>query len=187
MGFAIAAAATAAGASVSLISGPTSLRPPANVELIPVNTAVEMFREVELATLDAHVLIMAAAVADFRPEVKSEQKLKKKSGQEFMDIRLVRNPDILGSIDRPNLLKIGFAAETEDLIENATRKLEAKRLGIIVANDAEATIGASESTATILTSDGQVMPLPRMSKANLATEIIDIATTILDHENRVSR
>ncbi|HLL49923.1 MAG TPA: bifunctional phosphopantothenoylcysteine decarboxylase/phosphopantothenate--cysteine ligase CoaBC [Thermomicrobiales bacterium] len=187
MGFALAAAATAASASVSLISGPTSLRPPPNVELIPVNTAVEMFREVELATLDAHVLIMAAAVADFRPEVKSEQKLKKKSGQEFMDIRLVRNPDILGSIDRPNLLKIGFAAETEDLIENATRKLETKRLDIIVANDAEATIGADESMATILTSDGRIMPLRRMSKANLATEIIDIATAMLDHENRVSR
>jgi phosphopantothenoylcysteine decarboxylase/phosphopantothenate--cysteine ligase len=104
-----------------------------------------------------------------------------------MDIRLVRNPDILASIDRPNLLKIGFAAETEDLLENAARKLETKHLSIIVANDAEATIGASESTATILTSDGDVRPLPRMSKANLATEIIDIASTMLDHGNQLQR
>ena len=187
MGFALATAATAAGASVTLISGPTSLRPPPNVELNFVITTAEMLREVELATVDADVLIMAAAVADFRPEVKSERKLKKQSDQEFMDIRLVRNPDILASIDRPNLFKIGFAAETEDLLENAARKLEAKRLGIIVANDAEATIGASESTATILTSAGDVMPLPRMSKANLATEIIAIAATMIDHENRLLR
>jgi phosphopantothenoylcysteine decarboxylase/phosphopantothenate--cysteine ligase len=187
MGFALAIAAAAAGGRVTLISGPTSLRPPPAAKFVRVTTAAEMHREVELAPADADVLIMAAAVADFRPEFTSDRKLKKKADQEIMDIRLVRNPDILASIDRPNLLKIGFAAETEDHLENAARKLAAKHLSIIVANDAEATIGAAESTATILTSDGDVKPLPRMSKAKLATEIIAAASELLDHENRLPR
>jgi phosphopantothenoylcysteine decarboxylase / phosphopantothenate---cysteine ligase len=184
MGYALTAAARSAGATVTLISGPTTLRPPWGVEFIEVSTALEMQREVERATVDADMLIMAAAVADFRPEIRSERKLKKLTNQEFMDIRLVRNPDILASIDRPNLLKIGFAAETEDLVENAKQKLEAKKLAIIVANDAELTIGASSSAATILTADGDVMALPWMSKSNLASKIIDAATNMLSRMER---
>ena len=184
MGYALAAAARSAGATVTLISGPTALRPPWGVELIEVSTAVEMPREVERATVDADMLIMAAAVADFRPETRSERKLKKHADQEFMDVRLVRNPDILASINRPNLLKVGFAAETEDLVENAKGKLEAKQLAIIVANDADLTIGASSSAATILTSDGDATALPSMNKSSLASKIIDAATNMLNREER---
>ena len=184
MGYALAAAAMSAGATVTLISGPTRLQPPWGAEFIQVTTAVEMQREVERATFDADILIMAAAVADFRPEVRSERKLKKQADQEFMDVRLVRNPDILASVDRPNLLKVGFAAETEDLIENAKGKLEAKRLAIVVANAAQLTIGASSSMATILTSEGDVTALPSMSKSSLAGKVIDAATTMLNRWER---
>jgi phosphopantothenoylcysteine decarboxylase / phosphopantothenate---cysteine ligase len=180
MGYALAAAATAAGAEVTLVSAETTLRPPSGATLVPVNTAIEMHHAVEQATVGADVLIMAAAVADFRPETSSRRKLKKTADQEHLDIRLVRNPDILASIDRPNLLKIGFAAETDDHLQNAARKLEVKGLAMIVANDAEATIGAPSSTATILTATGGVTALPMMSKEALATEIIAMVAGLLD-------
>jgi phosphopantothenoylcysteine decarboxylase/phosphopantothenate--cysteine ligase len=180
MGYALAAAALAAGAEVTLISAGTTLRPPLGAALVNVSTSNEMHLAVEQATLHADVLIMAAAVADFRPETSSPRKLKKNAGQEFLDVRLVRNPDILASITRPNLLKIGFAAETENLLENAAQKLQAKGLAMIVANDAESTIGAASSTATILTADGGVTALPTMSKDALAVEIVAKMTDLLD-------
>jgi phosphopantothenoylcysteine decarboxylase/phosphopantothenate--cysteine ligase len=96
---------------------------------------------------------------------------------------LVRNPDILASITRPNLLKVGFAAETENLLENAAQKLQAKGLAMIVANDAEATIGAASSTATILTADGGVTELPTMSKEALAAEIVAMIVDLLGSGN----
>lgn len=180
MGYALAAAATVAGAEVTLISAETTLPPPHCTTLVHVSTALDMLHAVEKATIGADVLIMAAAVADFRPETSSRRKLKKTADQEYLDIRLVRNPDILASIDRPNLLKVGFAAETDDHLENAARKLKAKSLAMIVANDAEATIGASSSTATILTAHGEVTALPMMSKEALATEIIALVAGLLD-------
>lgn len=180
MGYALAATAMSAGAEVTLISGETTLRPPNGVNLINVNTASEMHHAVEQATLDADALIMAAAVADFRPETQSLQKLKKTAGQEHLDLRLVRNPDILASIDRPNLVKIGFAAETDDLLKNAAQKLNAKGLDMIIANEAESTIGAPNSTATILTADGGISALPTMSKEALSVEIVAILADLLD-------
>jgi phosphopantothenoylcysteine decarboxylase/phosphopantothenate--cysteine ligase len=187
MGYALAAAATAAGAEVTLISAETTLPPPNGAALVHVSTALEMHQAVEQATIGADVLIMAAAVADFRPESSSPRKLKKSADQEYLDIRLVRNPDILASIDRPNLLKVGFAAETDDHLENAARKLEAKGLAMIVANDAEATIGASSSTATILTAHGEATALPTMSKEALATEIIVLVAGLLDRAKSHTR
>ena len=180
MGYALAAAAKASGADVTLISGETTLRPPHGVELIRVVTATEMHHAVEQATFSADALVMAAAVADFRPETKSQQKLKKTAGQEYIDVRMVRNPDILASIVRPNLLKVGFAAETADHLENAAQKLDAKGLDMIIANDAVATIGAANSTATILTSDGGVVSLPTMGKESLAAEIVAMVADLLD-------
>jgi phosphopantothenoylcysteine decarboxylase/phosphopantothenate--cysteine ligase len=179
MGYALAAAAMAAGAHVTLISGETALRPPHGANLVRVKTATEMHLAVVQATLSADALIMAAAVADFRPETLSPGKIKKTEGQNYFDLRLVRNPDILAAIDRPNLLKVGFAAETDDLLENAARKLEAKGLAMIVANDAESTIGAPNSTATILTANGEVTALPTMSKEALAVEIVKIVADLL--------
>jgi phosphopantothenoylcysteine decarboxylase/phosphopantothenate--cysteine ligase len=187
MGYALAAAATAAAAEVTLVSAETTLPPPHGAALVHVSTALEMQHAVEQATIGADVLIMAAAVADFRPETSSQRKLKKSADQEYLDIRLVRNPDILASIDRPNLLKVGFAAETDDHLENAARKLEAKGLAMIVANDAEATIGASSSTATILTAHGEVTSLPTMSKEALATEIIVLIAGLLDRAKSDTR
>ena len=180
MGYELAAAALAAGAEVALISGATTLRPPGGATLARVETATEMHRAVEQATVGADALIMAAAVADFRPETSSRRKLKKTAGQEYLDVRLVRNPDILASISQPNLLKVGFAAETDDHLENAAQKLESKGLAMIIANDAEATIGAPSSKATILTADGEVTALPTMSKEALAAEIVAKVAGLLD-------
>jgi phosphopantothenoylcysteine decarboxylase / phosphopantothenate---cysteine ligase len=183
MGFALAAAAVAEGADVTLISGPTALRPPNGATLVNVDTAMEMYRAVEQATVKADALVMAAAVADFRPETSSPRKIKKSGGQQHLDLRLVRNPDILTSITRLNLLKIGFAAETENLLENAALKLDAKGLAMIVANDAESTIGAASSTATILTADGGVTALPTMSKQALAAEIVGMIADLLSRRD----
>jgi phosphopantothenoylcysteine decarboxylase/phosphopantothenate--cysteine ligase len=182
MGYALATAALAAGADVTLISGETRLRPPIGAALVYATTAMEMKQAVEQATRGADALIMAAAVADFRPESRSQQKLKKTVGQDYLDLRLVRTPDILASIERPNLLKIGFAAETDNLLENAAQKLTAKGLAMIVTNDAESTIGAPNSTATVLTAEGGVISLPTMSKETLATEIIEMIADIFDRE-----
>jgi phosphopantothenoylcysteine decarboxylase/phosphopantothenate--cysteine ligase len=182
MGYALAAAALAAGADVTLISGQSSLSPPSGAALIRVNTAAEMHHAVDNATLDANALIMAAAVADFRPKTHSPQKIKKTADQPDLDLRLVRTTDILASVNRPNLLKIGFAAETDNLLENAAQKLTAKGLAMIVANDAESTIGAPNSTATVLTAEGGVISLPTMSKETLAMEIIEMIADKFDRK-----
>ncbi len=182
MGYALAAAAQAAGADVTLITAETNLRPPTGAELVHVNTAAEMHHAVDQATLGANALIMAAAVADFRPETESSRKLKKTPDQQYLDFRLVRTTDILASIERPHLLKIGFAAETDNLIENATQKLASKALDMIVANDAVSTIGAPTSAATIITGNGEVTPLPTMSKETLAAKIVEMIADMLDSE-----
>ena len=122
---------------------------------------------------------MAAAVADYRPETVAGRKIKKRPGEDTLDLRLVRNPDILATIRRPGLVKIGFAAETEDLLDNARRKLEDKGLAMIVANDATATIGQPDSEATIIRRDRAPRPLPRMDKAAVAAEIADEVADLL--------
>jgi len=182
MGYALAAAAVAAGAEVTLISGETNLSPPSGVAFVPVSTAAEMHHAVDQATSGARVLIMAAAVADFRPETPSPRKLQKTADQQHLDLRLVRTADILASVDGPNLLKVGFAAETDDLIENARQKLAAKGLDMIIANDADSTIGAATSTATILTADGEVNSLPTMNKESLAAVIVEMIADVVDRK-----
>lgn len=185
MGYAIAEAAITAGAEVTLITGPSSVAAPASAHVVPVETALGMLAAVEDAVRDADILVMAAAVADFRPESPHPGKIKKERGQEHLDVRLVRNPDILASIDQPGLVKIGFAAETENLIANAAAKLAAKKLAMIVANDAATTIGADHSTATFLLADGTVRELPRLSKRALATEIIRAAAALRGSPRRL--
>jgi phosphopantothenoylcysteine decarboxylase / phosphopantothenate---cysteine ligase len=179
MGYAIARAAAEAGAGVTLVSGPVALAPPVGVERISVETASEMQSAIVAATHDADLLIMAAAVSDFRPEHASARKIKKETGQDHLDLRLVRNPDILASLDRPALVRVGFAAETDDLLANARKKLDAKRLDAIVANDAVATIGAETSKATILTRDGEDLSLPPLPKTELAAEIVRLGARLL--------
>ncbi len=173
MGVAIAEAAFDAGATVTTVVGPTVIAPPAVGDAVRIESAREMADAVETACQGADVLIMAAAVADFRPESAATSKIKKGPGTDAPVIALTRNPDILASIDQPGLVKIGFAAETDDLLANAADKLRRKGLAMIVANDAVATIGSGESQATLLYREGEPEPLPAMSKTELARVLVD--------------
>jgi phosphopantothenoylcysteine decarboxylase/phosphopantothenate--cysteine ligase len=172
MGYAIAAAARDRGASVTLISGPATAQPPPAVTLIRVETALDMQHEVVSAIASADLLIMNAAVADFRPATASEHKIKKGDDEE-LTIRLVRNPDILASIaHRRDLVKIGFAAETHDLLTYAREKLERKGLDMIVANEAVASIGAEDIQMILIDAQG-VERLPQLPKPVAAERLLD--------------
>ncbi|MDP9470087.1 MAG: bifunctional phosphopantothenoylcysteine decarboxylase/phosphopantothenate--cysteine ligase CoaBC [Chloroflexota bacterium] len=181
MGYALAQAAIDRGAEVTLITT-TTLSPPVSAAIVAVETAEQMRAAVEQAITGADVLIMAAAVADFRPDQPQQRKIKKRPDQHVMDLRLTQNPDIVASIDRPGLLKVGFAAETDDLVANARAKLTAKGLAMIVANDVVDTIGSAESVATIILPDRPLDELPRMSKQRLAAEIVARLLPLLDPE-----
>lgn len=174
MGVALAVAAADRGAEVTLIAGPTVAQTPPGMNVVRITSALELQEAVETAIDQADALIMAAAVADFRPETAMDRKVKKTDDEDNWTIRLVKNPDILASVQRDKLLKIGFAAETDDLVENAQGKLERKGLAMIIANDAVATIGSPNSAATIITRGGGTPEaLPEMSKTALASEIMD--------------
>ena len=178
MGYAIAQSAIDQGATVTLVSGPTLLKPPYGAHFVSVETADEMAGAVRDACEAADALIMAAAVADFRPATTQSSKIKKGDKNEPSVIELTRNPDILASIDRPGLIKIGFAAETDDLIENATDKLKRKGLAMIVANDAVKTIGSALSTATFILPYGEPEELPMMDKSAVADAILERVTRL---------
>lgn len=172
MGYALAAAARDRGAAVTLISGPATAEPPAAVALVRVETALEMQAAVTAAIDHADLLIMNAAVADFRPETAAERKIKKGDDQE-LTIRLVRNPDILGGIAaRRDLVKVGFAAETHDLLAYARDKLDRKGLDMIVANEAIASIGADDIQLTLLDAQGATR-LPLLEKSVAAEMLLD--------------
>ena len=132
------------------------------------------------AVQHADALVMAAAVADYAPAEVSEQKIKKTGAT--LNIALKRNPDILGSLAEmklPGLVRIGFAAETQDLLENAREKLGKKRLDMIVANDAVASIGSDESALTLIKRDGTAEALPPMPKEESARIIVERLTALL--------
>jgi phosphopantothenoylcysteine decarboxylase/phosphopantothenate--cysteine ligase len=179
-GFAIAAAAQAAGADVTLISGPVELDDPPGVAVIPVESARDMLRQVE-AALPVDIAIFAAAVADWRVAHEGEQKLKKTSAG-MPPLHLVENPDILATIshrsDKRPPLVIGFAAETEHLIENARTKLARKGCDWIVANDVSPTtgvMGGDRNTVHLLTRHGEDVSVdswPVMTKEEVAAELI---------------
>jgi len=178
-GYALAQAALDAGADVTLVSAPTTLTPPVGVDTIPICTAREMEEAVLLSSRTADVLIMAAAVADFRPRHSVPQKIKKGSGA--LSIELEQTGDILSlvkdqraSAKHPRMV-IGFAAETQNLLENASSKLAAKNLDMIVANDvsqSDAGFGVDSNRVTFLFRDGKKEPLPLLSKAEVAEEVI---------------
>jgi len=172
MGIALAQAAIDLGAEVDLIvtSSVDVGRLAGNHQV--VESALELEQAVQDSVVAADVLIMAAAVADFRPASVAERKLKKQPGQETMSVELVRNPDIIAGISRPGLLKVGFAAETDDLIQNAEQKLRSKDLAMIVANEAVATIGSSRSQATLIKRDQAPEPLPEGPKEEVAAHIM---------------
>src|SRR5260221_8730536 len=179
-GFAIAAAAQAAGADVTLVSGPVDLRDPAGVSVIRVESAREMLHRVE-AALPADIAIFAAAVADWRVANEGEQKLKKTAAG-MPPLQLVENPDILATIaklqDRRPGLVIGFAAETENLIDNAKAKLARKGCDWIVANDvssASGIMGGDRNTVHLLPRVDPRFPVnssPVTSKEQLAAALV---------------
>ena len=174
MGYAIAEAAYYAGADVILISGPVSLPQPHGISMVQVGTAREMEQAVNKAVQGADALVMAAAVADYTPAHVSDQKIKK-SGEK-LNIELERNPDILGNLagaELPRLVRIGFAAETQDLIANAVDKLKRKNLDMIVANDAVASIGSTSSSLTLISRDGSIEQLPPLPKEEGARMLVE--------------
>lgn len=179
MGYALAEAAMAAGHTVRLVTGPTHLEPPPADEVVRVISAQAM-REAVLARLrTTDVLIMAAAVADYRPKTVSPNKIKKTEGP--LHLTLDRTPDILAECARikGGRTHVGFAAETENLIENARAKLEAKNLDLIVANDLTdegSGFGVETNRATLLWRDGRIEALALMAKRALADYIIRAVT-----------
>jgi phosphopantothenoylcysteine decarboxylase/phosphopantothenate--cysteine ligase len=172
MGYALAIAARDQGAHVTLISGPTQLPPPAAVEFVRIETALELRDAVDRAIIGADLLIMNAAVADFRPAEFAEQKIKKGDDEEIT-LRLVRNPDIIaGLADRHDLIKVGFAAETQQVLEYARAKLARKGLDMIIANEAVASIGQEQIQVTLLDAE-RIQTLPRQPKQQAAAAILD--------------
>ena len=180
MGYALAEAARQRGAKVSLITAPTTLHAPADVEVLQVQTALQMREEVLKAVPEADVLIMAAAVADYRPATAAKSKLKK---EEFplMQLELIRNPDIIGEV-KGDLIKVGFAAESENVVQNATIKLKNKGLNLIVANniaEAGSGFGVDTNKVAMVDSKGKVEDLPLLPKSEVAHKILDKVATLL--------
>lgn len=176
MGYAIAERAAERGAKVYLISGPTALKAPKNVYLIPVGSAKDMQKRIMEHFDEAQIIIKSAAVADYAPAVAYDQKIKKKD--ENLTIELVKNPDILyelGKIKGDKIL-VGFAMETQNLVENAKEKVLKKNLDFIVANDLF-TEGAGFASDTnivkIIDRSGNIESIPKMSKHQLAELILD--------------
>ena len=181
MGYALARAAVRRGAEVTLISGPTALEPPAGARLISVTTAAEMRDAVIKEFAQCTAIVMTAAVADYRPTMVADQKMKRGKGP--VELRLEPNPDILKELsDKKNgKLLVGFAAETEELTANAEKKLREKNLDMIIANNVtEAGSGFDGDTniATILDRTGAKRSLPLMSKDELADCIYDHFLTL---------
>ena len=178
MGYAIAQEAANRGAKVILVSGITSIPAPENVKLIKVESAREMQANVEKYFADSQITIMAAAVSDYRVKTVAEQKIKK--SDETMTIELVKNPDILkglGAKKRDDQFLVGFAAETQKVLEYAKGKLERKNLDMIVANDvsqAQAGFNVDTNIVKVITRDGKIIQEPLMKKTELASLILDI-------------
>jgi len=181
MGYAIAESARDNGASVTLVSASTSLKAPFGVQLISVSNSDEM-REVLLAESEsADVLIMAAAVSDWKPLNSATEKIKKEDRKSW-NLELVKTQDILSSINKKNLFKIGFAAETGNLKENALKKLRNKKLDMIVANDVtepNAGFGHDTNKISIIDTNENVKDYPLMSKYDAASKILDSMVNVL--------
>ena len=186
MGYALAAAAAKAGADVILISGPVSLPTPAGVQRLNVESAEQMLAAAMELAPTADLFIGAAAVADYRPVAIADQKIKK-GQEELMELRLVKNPDIIATVsslaERP--FTVGFAAETENVLQYARSKLERKDLDLVIANDvSQSGIGfnADENEVTLVSTQGDYT-LPRSSKHALAQTLIQhIAELMNTHE-----
>ena len=180
MGYAIAEAARDRGAQAVIVSAPTALPDPTGVKVAKVNSALEMGHALDIECGDADAIIMAAAVADWRVAEIADQKVKK-TGDDTWTIDLVKNPDLIAGIYSDKLVKVGFAAESEDLIENARAKIQSKGLHMIVANDItaeDAGFAVDDNRVVILDREGSVERLPLMSKYDVGVEILDRVTNL---------
>jgi phosphopantothenoylcysteine decarboxylase/phosphopantothenate--cysteine ligase len=180
MGFAVAEAARNRGAEVTLISAPTTLAAPAGIKIVGVKTAEEMLKAVEEAVKKADALIMAAAVADFRP-VKAAGKKIKRADLSDLTLELEKTPDILAQV-KGSFILVGFAAESHDVVANAREKAKRKGLDLIVANDItekDCGFGTETNRVTIIDSKGKAEELPLLPKGEVADKILDKLLTLL--------
>lgn len=182
MGFALAEAARDRGADVTLVAGPVALSDPYGVRVLRVTTASEMRDIVVPEAADADVLVMAAAVADYQSSEPVSDKIKRE-GREGLTLSLARTPDILAEVaSRNGLVKVGFAAESQDLLANAAKKLKAKGLHLIAANDItakDAGFNADNNRVVILDARGGSEELPLMPKYEVAWRILDRVSALL--------
>lgn len=178
MGFALADAAAQAGANVTLITGPVHLATPANVHRVNVSSAIDMLAAAETHCRNADIFIATAAVADYRPDTTNNQKIKKQGTGAPMTLKLVENPDIVATIAKqtPKPFTVGFAAETQHVVQYARDKIKRKNLDMIVANDvSQSGIGfnSDENAVTVIWPEGE-KTLPQASKQNIAKHIITL-------------
>ena len=188
MGYAVAEATLDAGHDVILISGPVNLSPPRNTKFISVSTSDEMFEAVHRHADESDVCVLCAAVADYKAAHVSPVKIKKRSAE--FSLELIPTRDILHSLGRRQdrkFLLVGFAAETDHLEANATKKLREKNCDIVVANDARIGMETDENKLLILFRDGEMNKISHAPKQNLARELVEIfskfATKKFDKEN----
>ncbi len=177
MGYAIAEAALTAGHSVKLISGPASIAPPAGAEFISITTSDELHDEVHRAVRECDVLVMCAAVSDYKPAVVAPRKMQKQKAP--FALALIPTRDILASLpsENRNYLVVGFAAETHDLERNAQKKLRGKNCDAIVANDvsqSDSGMESDENAVTIFFRNGETKSISRASKKIIARELVKI-------------
>ncbi|MEG1165176.1 MAG: bifunctional phosphopantothenoylcysteine decarboxylase/phosphopantothenate--cysteine ligase CoaBC [Oscillospiraceae bacterium] len=178
MGYAIARAAAARGAKVTLVSGPTALKRPPYMDVVDVISAQEMFEAVTSLHAEQDIIIKSAAVADYRPETTAEDKLKKSPGGDTLALPLARTQDILAWLGEhriPNQFLCGFSMETRDMLENSRRKLEKKHLNMIAANNLReigAGFGVDTNQLTLITAERE-LALPLMSKDDVAWRLLD--------------
>jgi phosphopantothenoylcysteine decarboxylase/phosphopantothenate--cysteine ligase len=180
MGYAIAEAARDRGATVSIIAGPVILPEPVGIDVIPVKTAAGMKDAVGKIVAQADALFMAAAVADYQPKKVAEAKIKKETAS--LTLELARTPDILAEV-KGKFLRVGFAAESEDIVANARRKLESKQLDLIVANDITDPTGGFDvdtNRVTLIDRNGKIESLPLLTKREVADKILDNVVGYLD-------
>jgi phosphopantothenoylcysteine decarboxylase/phosphopantothenate--cysteine ligase len=179
MGYALAEAARDRGAKVTLVTAPTALREPVGVNTIHVNTAEQMRQVVENLAPQVDALIMAAAVADYRPIKVAKDKIKK--GRAGLTLELECTPDIVSSV-KGDFIKVGFAAESSNLLENAREKLKQKGLDFIVANDITASdsgFGTDTNRVTIIDREGKIDSLPLLTKREVADKILGRVVELL--------
>lgn len=180
MGFAFAEAAQKLGAEVTLIYGHVSVPVPCGMKTLHTRSALEMLEALKTEMKDARILIMAAAVADYRPALKADQKMKKNSSDR-LTLELVENPDLLKTLapsKKPHQVFVGFALETENLMENAAKKLQSKNLDLIVANSPE-NFDSDQAGVKLLDPSGSIETLSGLSKAAVAQRVLERVAALL--------